>query len=220
MHGARPKNAKGNMGSVFRQIPILKPEITLLPLAPRALPVEIYIDTLLVLFRDGLRFGVTLEPSQIFDVESPRLLLEFLRSKVPAKDGVRVDEDVELSRLTVDMCREGNRTRRIESPRPAARRFLQCSAPGVVPAGSRQTFDKDYVEHSSLAWSTTHDKPRTSGRRLTILTSPYLAVEGDSNSHPLAAYEPDRGLSCDGQLVISFQRGWREEFTKATHPFA
>lgn len=48
--------------SVFRQIAILKPEVALLPLAPAPFPIKVYIDTLFILFRDGLRLGMTLEP--------------------------------------------------------------------------------------------------------------------------------------------------------------
>ena len=63
---------------VFRQIPVLEPEITLLALAPRAFPVEVDIDALLVLVRNRLWLRVALEPRQILKVKTPRLLLEFL----------------------------------------------------------------------------------------------------------------------------------------------
>ena len=56
---------------IFREISVLEPEIALLPLAPRAFPVEVNIDALLVLFRECLGLRVSLEPCQVLDVESP-----------------------------------------------------------------------------------------------------------------------------------------------------
>jgi hypothetical protein len=39
---------------VFREISILESEIALLALTPRTLPVEVYVDSLLVFLCDGL----------------------------------------------------------------------------------------------------------------------------------------------------------------------
>jgi hypothetical protein len=75
---------ESTIGSIFRQISILKPEIALLPLTPGALPVEVYIHALLILFRDRLRLRVTLEPCEVLDMEPPRLPLQLLRGEVSA----------------------------------------------------------------------------------------------------------------------------------------
>ena len=66
---------------IFWEIPIFEAEVALLALAPWAFPVKIHIYSLLILFRDCLRFWVTLEPCQIFHVEAPWLTLQFLRSE-------------------------------------------------------------------------------------------------------------------------------------------
>lgn len=56
---------------VLGEIAVLKSEVALLPLAPGAFPVEVDVHALLVLFRDCLRLGVTLEPRKVLDVKSP-----------------------------------------------------------------------------------------------------------------------------------------------------
>lgn len=73
--------------SILRQITILEPKIALLPLTPRALPIEIHVHALLVFFRDRLRLRVALEPGEVFHVESPRLALELLGGEVPSFRG-------------------------------------------------------------------------------------------------------------------------------------
>lgn len=57
--------------SIFRQISVFETEIALFPLTPRALPVEVDVDTLFVLLCNSLRLRVSLEPCQVLDVESP-----------------------------------------------------------------------------------------------------------------------------------------------------
>ena len=63
------KNVDGRL--VLRKVSVLEAEIALLPLAPRAFPVEVDVDTLFVLLCDGLRFRMTLEPRQVLHVETP-----------------------------------------------------------------------------------------------------------------------------------------------------
>ena len=59
------------MRSVLGQIPILEPEVALLPLAPRTLPVKVDVYTLLVLLCYSLWLRVPLEPGQVLDMETP-----------------------------------------------------------------------------------------------------------------------------------------------------
>lgn len=70
---------------VFRQISILKSEVALLPLTPRALPIEVYVYPLLVFLCDSLWLRVPLEPCQVFDVESPRLSLQLFCCKISVR---------------------------------------------------------------------------------------------------------------------------------------
>lgn len=49
--------------SIFREVTVLKSEVALFALTPRAFPVEVDVYALFVFFRDGLGFGVPLEPS-------------------------------------------------------------------------------------------------------------------------------------------------------------
>jgi len=67
---------------ILRQIPVLESEIALLPLAPGTFPVKVNIHALLILLRYCLRLGVSLEPRQVLYMESPRLSLQFLCSKI------------------------------------------------------------------------------------------------------------------------------------------
>ena len=69
---------------VLGQVTVLEPEVALLALAPRALPVEVDVHALLVLLRNCLRLRVPLEPRQVLHVEPPRLAFELFRGKVPA----------------------------------------------------------------------------------------------------------------------------------------
>ena len=70
---------------VLGQVTVLEPEVALLALAPRALPVEVDVHALLVLLRDRLRLRVPLEPRQVLDVESPRLTLQLLGGEVSTR---------------------------------------------------------------------------------------------------------------------------------------
>ena len=56
---------------VLGQVAVLEAEVALLPLAPRAFPVEVDVHALLVLLRDRLRLRMPLEPRQVLDVETP-----------------------------------------------------------------------------------------------------------------------------------------------------
>lgn len=56
---------------VFRQVPVLESEITLLPLAPGSLPIKVHVDTLFVFLGNGLWLGMSLEPRLVLGVESP-----------------------------------------------------------------------------------------------------------------------------------------------------
>ena len=79
---------------VLGEVAVLEAEVALLPLAPRAFPVEVDVHALLVLLRDGLRLRVPLEPRQVLDVETPGLPLELLRGKIPVTPrGKREDQD-------------------------------------------------------------------------------------------------------------------------------
>lgn len=73
--------------SILREISILKPEIALLPLTPRALPIKVDVHALLVLLSDRLRLRVALEPGEVLHVESPRLTLELFGGEVPSVRG-------------------------------------------------------------------------------------------------------------------------------------
>lgn len=66
---------------VVAQVPVLEPEVTLLSHTPAPFPVKVQVLSLLVLIGYFVRFRMSLEPCQKLDVESPRLLLEFLRSQ-------------------------------------------------------------------------------------------------------------------------------------------
>ena len=79
---------------IFREIAVLEAEIALLALTPRALPIEVDVHALLVLFRDCLRFWMPLEPGEVLHVEATRLPLELLRGKIPVTPrGKREDQD-------------------------------------------------------------------------------------------------------------------------------
>ena len=62
---------RGARLSILREVAVLEPEAALIALAPRAFPVEVDVDALLVLFRDRLRLRVPLEPRQVLYVETP-----------------------------------------------------------------------------------------------------------------------------------------------------
>ena len=88
----KPRKGRPAAALVFGQIAVLETEVALLPLAPRAFPVEVDIHALLVLLRDCLRFRVPLEPCQVLDMETPGLSLELLRSEVPTTKEVSREE--------------------------------------------------------------------------------------------------------------------------------
>ena len=56
---------------VLGEVAVLEAEVALLALAPRAFPVEVDVNTLLIFLSDGLRLGVTLEPCQVLHMEAP-----------------------------------------------------------------------------------------------------------------------------------------------------
>ena len=62
---------RGACALVLGQVAVLEAEVALLPLAPRAFPVEVDVHALLVLLRDRLRLRMPLEPRQVLDVETP-----------------------------------------------------------------------------------------------------------------------------------------------------
>jgi hypothetical protein len=64
---------------VVAQVPVLESEVTLLPYAPTSLPVKVEVLPLLILVCHLVRLGMSLEPCQELDMESPRLFLQFLR---------------------------------------------------------------------------------------------------------------------------------------------
>ena len=125
-HWDRPSDARS---SVFREVAVLEPEVALLALAPRTLPVEVDVHALLVLLRDRLRLGMPLEPRQILHVEPPRLAFELLRREVPA-ERERVRGSVSgigkwhegHCRLTAGTCQGDSRTRKRASQHLAARK--------------------------------------------------------------------------------------------------
>ena len=116
---------------VLGQVTVLEPEVALLALAPRALPVEVDVHALLVLLRNCLRLRVPLEPRQVLYVEPPGLAFELLRREVSAE---RAHGSVSVAMksyewhrtLTAGTCPGGNRTRRKASQHPAARRCPAC----------------------------------------------------------------------------------------------
>ena len=114
---------------ILGQVTVLKLEVALLALAPRALPVEVH--ALLVLLRNRLRLRVPLEPRQVLYVERPGLAFELLRHEVSAE---RVHRSVSVAMksyewhwtLTAGTCLGGNRTHRKASQHPAARSYPAC----------------------------------------------------------------------------------------------
>ena len=68
-HVRRPKGWTQYL--ILREVTVFEPEVALLPLAPRAFPVEVDVHALLVLLRDRLRLRMPLEPRQVLDVETP-----------------------------------------------------------------------------------------------------------------------------------------------------
>lgn len=77
------------------QMAVIEREILLPSLRPRSFKVEIQINALLILVRDGLRFIRSLEPRQVLLVESPTLLLELLCGEILHVCPLAIVEDVE-----------------------------------------------------------------------------------------------------------------------------
>jgi len=91
----------GRNHSIFK-ISILESEVALLPLTPRAFPIEIHVHPLLVLFCDRLRLGMSLEPREVLHVEPPRLSLQLFGREVLLIRPRVVIEDVK-QRLDVQL---------------------------------------------------------------------------------------------------------------------
>lgn len=72
-----------------------KPEITLSPLTPTVLPIEIIISSLLIITCNGLRVVRSLEPSQILLMEPPTLLFQFPSGEPLFVCASHIVEDVE-----------------------------------------------------------------------------------------------------------------------------
>ena len=94
---------------------------------------------------------MSLEPSQILDVETPRLALQLLCRKVPEPAFISQDQKEIREWLTADKCREDSKTPRREFPGPAVQKFLVFAAEDVASEDNRQASRKGFEAHNTWA---------------------------------------------------------------------